>query len=1097
MTQPASASGAVDPAYCTLLQQTLSADQRTRSNAEQTLDQLKRSTSTTGFGTELCRIVLHNEVDIALRQIRSLATVTAPPAETDALCTQLLSSSRVICCAQTKAFLQNELMTRGLSDPDARIRVISAYVVALIARLAINEWPTFFDQLLAHLRQGALPGVHGALRVLTEFVREDLTEQQLQQFGGVLLTDLLKIVQSDAVTTFFSLQRRRLWLTALHQYTISVRCKPLIIMKDLVTMLYNIKETAPDIEQQLKAGLGGWLAVIGSILQTPINIHADDEAVLQLLHAKTCVLKLVEVLLVGFPRLLDGHISPILENAWRDLGDLLVPYTNACVSEADGGGELVTGADSDGENIGVATYLYAMLDVFGRLVVDHKYAPLIVGAQAAAKELEQAQKFTKKKVISKNRFAALPLAQQGGLLGQLVSLLISYMQMTADQMELWTQDPNQYVLDEMEQDTFSQSMRIICLDLVLNAVQEFEEVAVVTVVRCATQAIEQSVRLKSQGVASWWKLQDAALLCLGRISQEALLSIEGGQTQFDLAGLFDHVILEAIKDNAHSFLQGRALWFAGQYVSALPLPLASQYVALSIQALNDSRSVPVRISALRALKSFADELGQAEIANAQSSMLEAVGSLAPHVTNAALTLVLETLGSIIKIDEQVTLRYADSIIPLLLRIWSDNSSDQHVSGLTTDLLEALAGMPSLYPIVSERCLPVIESCIASYAQADNAHIVAGAVEALCNLVKHASAPLPRPLVDKMFPMLMHLLLTADESAILQNGQECLKYYAAVDLPSLLEWTSQATGQSGMDLVLRAISRILDPQQDEAAGFFVGDLITKVILKAGTALTPVLPDLLSTVLRRLKTAKAPTFVQTLLLVFAQLARSQPETMVQFLATLQVDSQSALETLLQIWVENHETIHGSYDLKVSAFALTKLYQLQDPRVQNVLVKGEPIIDAASDRIVTRSHAKQTPQRFSSVPFHAKVIKLLYAELVQSADGAMPDDDGDDGSSLTDEDYEDDTLESFQYGTNALALQSDYAKVLDMLEGDEDLDDGETGDHDAEMDPDKRADPLLHQSMREFLVPFFRQYAAQDVVGLQQLTEAQQKLLHRLLE
>ena len=50
------------------------------------------------------------------------------------------------------------------------------------------------------------------------------------------------------------------------------------------------------------------------------------------------------------------------------------------------------------------------------------------------------------------------------------------------------------------------------------------------------------------------------------------------------------------------FLQGRALVFGGQFASILPPELASQYVAGAVSALQQSVAIPVRVSALQALK---------------------------------------------------------------------------------------------------------------------------------------------------------------------------------------------------------------------------------------------------------------------------------------------------------------------------------------------------------------------------------------------------------------------------------------------------------------------------------------------------------------
>lgn len=53
-----------------------------------------------------------------------------------------------------------------------------------------------------------------------------------------------------------------------------------------------------------------------------------------------------------------------------------------------------------------------------------------------------------------------------------------------------------------------------------------------------------------------WKIQEACLLAIGRASEELIDSIQDKESgvQFDLAGLFDHVVLEHMKSTGASHL---------------------------------------------------------------------------------------------------------------------------------------------------------------------------------------------------------------------------------------------------------------------------------------------------------------------------------------------------------------------------------------------------------------------------------------------------------------------------------------------------------------------------------------------------------------
>lgn len=86
--------------------------------------------------------------------------------------------------------------------------------------------------------------------------------------------------------------------------------------------------------------------------------------------------------------------------------------------------------------------------------------------------------------------------------------------------------------------------------------------------------------------------------------------------------------------------------------------------------------------------------------------------------------------------------------------------------------------------------------------------------------------------------------------------------------------------------------------------------------------------------------------------------------------------------------------------SVVALSKLYDLGDPRLADIQVKGD-LIMPKSDRIMTRSRAKQTPDQYTIISAQLKIVKVLVEEL-SSASGTSntadltanaDSDDGDD--------------------------------------------------------------------------------------------------------
>jgi importin-9 len=94
--------------------------------------------------------------------------------------------------------------------------------------------------------------------------------------------------------------------------------------------------------------------------------------------------------------------------------------------------------------------------------------------------------------------------------------------------------------------------------------------------------------------------------------------------------------------------------------------------------------------------------------------------------------------------------------------------------------------------------------------------------------------------------------------------------------------------------------------------------------------------------------------------------------------------------------------------SVIALTKIYNLNDPRLAQIQVKGDLIVPK-TDRIMTRSRAKHEPDQYTSISAQLKIIKVLVEELLSASGNRtidpataaeLDDDDEEDG------DWEDDS-------------------------------------------------------------------------------------------
>jgi hypothetical protein len=203
------------------------------------------------------------------------------------------------------------------------------------------------------------------------------------------------------------------------------------------------------------------------------------------------------------------------------------------------------------------------------------------------------------------------------------------------------------------------------------------------------------------------------------------------------------------------------------------------------------------------------------------------------------------------------------------------------------------------------------------------------------------------------PKLTRLLLGSSDEELLKSATTAVKNILAHDHQQLFEWRDD-TGKAGLEVVLIIVSRLLSACSDFAAGE-VGALAAEVVEKAGhERLGPYLEELLRSVAVRLSTADHAPFIQSLTLVFARLSLNHASEVVEFLARQDIGGQNGLQVVMAKWLENSINFAGYDEIRQNVIALSKLYDLKDPRLAQVQVKGD-LLPNTDSRIRTRSRAK----------------------------------------------------------------------------------------------------------------------------------------------
>ncbi|CAG8449022.1 6245_t:CDS:10 [Ambispora gerdemannii] len=899
---------------------------------------------------------------------------------------------------KTKSVVR-EMIFNALSDHNSKIRVVSAYVVS---RIAQNDWPDAWPNLIilliSLLKTGSPNHVHGAMRVLTEFVDQEVTENQFSQIAPILFPELFRILHSNEL------------------YSFKIRARAVSIFKHCLEILVMLKEEHPEAtESFITPILPQWLQLFVNTLKK--RTTGDERLEYEEYGLKLEIIKCINFSIPHYPKLVSPHLISSLEAIWTDLSK----YVRQSSDSTD------YYYESDGEPIGFEHLLYAQFEFIGLCI---------------------RKKTTQNVFIGNNGEATL--------LKEIIWIIIEYMKMTQDQAETWLNDSNQFI-EEDDEDTHRFTIRVSAEELLQILLDKFPEQAFQALQEATQKHIEESHKARVAGDPAWWKIQEACLKAIGFISEELIAAVQekDSKLNFDIAGLFNNVVLALLSMTEQPFLQGRAFVFVSQFASILPVEHASKYVEAAVTALQQNGAIPLQVSALRALQNFCRHMKRQYVAPHQEKIIECVASLLKSTTEDTLILALETLEASVKVDKEKISQYEHVIGPLIIEVWSS-----HANATIVDLFELLASDHAMNISFQARALPSLANAITNPANPD---LTASAIDLIKNLVKASSSSLPDGYIQHIFPPLMHLLLTTENRDILQSGEECLKFFVMKDCMKLAQW-NDGTGKTGLDYIIELIAKLLQPSESESAALFLGELIIKLIQKAGDLILVVLPDLLKAVATRLETAQTPTFIQSMVMIFAHLFNSQLETVVNFLSEFNVNGRAGLEILLN----------------TCAMALTKLFLSGDPRMQNIQVRGDLII-SGSTRIMTRSQTRQNPDKYTSVPATEKIIKLLLSDLQNAIEidslKKPENEDQEDEEEAGDSDDDDGEWEDVDE-LSPFAPAEDY-RFLEILDKSVDLDD-------AENDLDIQNDPVYQMNIKEYLINFFRHCASQNVNNFLQITE-----------
>lgn len=490
-----------------------------------------------------------------------------------------------------------------------------------------------------------------------------------------------------------------------------------------------------------------------------------------------------------------------------------------------------------------------------------------------------------------------------------------------------------------------------------------------------------------------WKSREAALCILNFLLRD--FAEVDRQLSPELAARVDQFAQYAMQQEqellrARGYLVGGALTrVAGEAFQQTTV----SYLEATLKLIAEDRSELVKVAGVRILQDLMHSLPASVARPFQSTVISAISEfvsardLREEAESDDLKVTLaETLRDTIMADPTVVL--SSVAIDVLFSVASSGPENFQLTLTVIEAFEDIVdritelGPRDGYTRLCEKVLPSLMGAIDVGNITEESALTIFAADLLRALAERSPEPMPAGFVETVMPKLNRLLLGSEEGELIRPASEAVRHMLSHDFVQFVAWRDPESGKEAIEVVLIIIDRLLGPTVDDNAAVEVGHLAAELVEKAGSErLGPYLPQLLQAVAQRLATAEQAQFIQSLIVVFARLTLISAREVIDFLAQVNIGGQSGLAVVLSKWLENSANFAGYEQIKQNTFALARLYELSDPRVSEVPVKGDLIIQDTG-RIKTRSQSRTNPDRYTTVSAPLKIIKVLVEELAAAS-------------------------------------------------------------------------------------------------------------------
>ncbi|VVT50800.1 uncharacterized protein SAPINGB_P002884 [Magnusiomyces paraingens] len=828
-----------------------------------------------------------------------------------------------------KSKIRTLLVTNLLGHPVSKVRSVAALLTASIASAEYpDEWPNLIDEITGLALNGNQYQLFGALSTLKELVGETISEAEFRSVGAKILSSLYTV--ASAYSSSQNLNPKFPLLASAIAFQVFAQCADLFAIPT--------KPNSPEATI-VSDIINQWAPLAIQYISKQIN-PLDVEW----LYIKLESLKAFSALLLTIPKITSPHASQAFESVTQNLEYLLPSYiennienTSPLPSEEiiQNSGVFVN------EDVTLDSIIYEEFELLGHLV-NHKSIAL---------------KLT-------------------NIIHPFFQLLTNYSQISKEDEESWTDDMNEFVKEESDL-SIRKAVRSQIPEILmsLDRTRQFDLLGLYF--KEALSNFDQSS----------WKLQEASLYLLSWILAEDHES-HPKLVQESIDTLVRKVS-EFHYDTNHNLLRARSYIAGGSIckslkdridVAAISIPLFESTASAAISDSSDT----VKGACLIAFSKYCQILPKDYITTKLTALYEIIGTMTPKAEEDTPAMFAEVLMNIIQSNFTFAVRYP-SLIEIVYNLLSRDPTNVMLTNEIVDIMEELAETATdedVYNEFLQHSLPPLLQSIMSITDWEYTPELVLSLNILGVIVDKGPYPVPEIIVDKFFDPLYKIAMNSSDNQVLQSATEILSFLTRHASNQIQNW-SNTEGRNGVELLIIAIARLLDPSWEDSACMNTGLLILAIVDRFGPMLGEYLPQILEATAKRLAISKHPVLIENFIGVFSALVATSATEVIDFLASQQIADEngkpvSGLEVVISKWLANFDVLRGYNEIKANIVSLGKLYELQDPRIAAIQVDGDPV-PVPKDVILTRSKARQYASLYTPVSAPCKIIKLFIHELI----------------------------------------------------------------------------------------------------------------------